>query len=87
MLKLLRFLLAEKFASLCPSREGNGCGKRFVRFLKENLLWVRAFRTVEEMTRHFINFQCIYNEDSIIPAAIKPRLRSDMNNFRPGLDC
>jgi putative transposase len=29
--------------------EGNGCAERFVRVLKENLLWVRRFDTVEEL--------------------------------------
>ena len=28
--------------------EGNGCAERFIRTLKENLLWVRSFATVEE---------------------------------------
>jgi len=27
--------------------EGNGCAERFIRTLKENLLWVRRFETVE----------------------------------------
>ena len=30
---------------------GNGCAERFIRTLKENLLWVRTFRTVEELGR------------------------------------
>ena len=29
--------------------EGNGCAERFIRPLKENLLWVRTFATVEEL--------------------------------------
>jgi hypothetical protein len=29
--------------------EGNGCAERFIRTLKENLLWVRTFETVEEL--------------------------------------
>ena len=29
--------------------EGNRCAERFIRVLKENLLWVRRFDTVEEL--------------------------------------
>src|SRR5215212_2509569 len=29
--------------------EGNGCAERFIRTLKENLLWVRDFDTVEDL--------------------------------------
>ena len=29
--------------------EGNGVAERFIRTLKEQVLWVRAFRTVEEL--------------------------------------
>jgi hypothetical protein len=29
--------------------ECNGCAERFIRTLKENLLWVRHFKTIEEL--------------------------------------
>ena len=29
--------------------EGNGCAERFIRTLKENLLWVRCFATIEDL--------------------------------------
>jgi putative transposase len=29
--------------------EGNGCVERFIRTLKENLLWVRRFDTIEDL--------------------------------------
>jgi hypothetical protein len=29
--------------------EGNGCAERFIRTLKEYLLWVRSFATVAEL--------------------------------------
>jgi transposase InsO family protein len=40
-------------ASLSLVREppGNGVAERFIRTLKENLLWVRTFKTVEEVRR------------------------------------
>jgi putative transposase len=42
--------------------EGNGCAERFIRTLKENLLWVRTFRTVEELRLALIAFRQAYNE-------------------------
>jgi transposase InsO family protein len=42
--------------------EGNGCAERFIRTLKENLLWVRTFRTVEELRLALIDFRRTYNE-------------------------
>lgn len=42
--------------------EGNGCAERFIRTLKENLLWVRTFRTVEELRLALIDFRQTYNE-------------------------
>ena len=29
--------------------QGNGCAERFIRQLKENLLWIRRFATIEEL--------------------------------------
>ena len=29
--------------------EGNGVAERFIRTLKENLLWLRSFETIEEL--------------------------------------
>ena len=50
--------------------EGNGCAERFIRTLKENpassagqaLLWVRTFRTVEELRLALLAFKQTYNE-------------------------
>ena len=46
--------------------EGNGCAERFIRTLKENLLWVRTFETVEELRLAVLEFRKIYNEQWII---------------------
>ncbi len=46
--------------------EGNGCAERFVRILKENLLWVKTFATVEELRVALQEFRRIYNETWII---------------------
>jgi putative transposase len=58
--------------------EGNGCAERFIRTLKENLLWVRDFATVEELRLALLAFRRRYNESWILerhgyrtPAAIR----------------
>ena len=45
----LRFLGIESSPAFVRAPEGNGCAERFIRTLKENLLWVRSFGTVEEL--------------------------------------
>jgi putative transposase len=42
--------------------EGNGVAERFIRTLKENLLWVRAFNTVEELSLALQEFKRTYNQ-------------------------
>jgi hypothetical protein len=41
--------------------EGNGCAERFIRTLKENLLWVRTFDTIEQLRHALIEFREVYN--------------------------
>jgi putative transposase len=40
--------------------------ERFIRTLKENLLWLTTFRTVEELRLALIDFRQIYNEHWLI---------------------
>ena len=42
--------------------EGNGVAERFIRTLKENLLWVRSFETIEELRLALLAFKRTYNE-------------------------
>src|SRR3954466_14022154 len=42
----IRFLGIESSPAFVREPEGNGCAERFIRTLKENLLWVRRFETV-----------------------------------------
>ncbi len=37
--------------------EGNGCAERFIRTLKENLLWVHTFQTVEQLRLALLDFK------------------------------
>jgi len=46
--------------------EGNGCAERFIRTLKENLLWVRTFQTIEELRQALLVFREIYNTTWLI---------------------
>ena len=46
--------------------EGNGCAERFIRTLKENLLWVRRFTSIEELRQALHAFKDAYNRTWII---------------------
>jgi len=46
--------------------EGNGCIERFFRTLKEQLLWVRHFRNVEELRLALVEFRHSYNRNWLI---------------------
>jgi putative transposase len=62
----IRFLGIESSPAFVREPEGNGCAERFIRTLKENLLWVRRFNTVEELRLALIAFRQIYNQSWII---------------------
>jgi putative transposase len=64
--KELRFLGIESSPAFVREPEGNGCAERFIRTLKENLLWVRRFETVEELRLALIAFRQTYNHAWII---------------------
>lgn len=46
--------------------EGNGCIERFFRTLKEQLLWVRHFSTIEELRHALLAFKETYNREWLI---------------------
>jgi transposase InsO family protein len=62
----LRFLGIESSPAFIRAPEGNGCAERFIRTLKETLLWVRAFDTVEELRRALLEFRETYNSTWLI---------------------
>ena len=64
--KELRFLGIESSPAFVRAPEGNGCAERFIRTLKENLLWVRTFDTVEELRRALLEFRETYNATWLI---------------------
>ena len=46
--------------------EGNGCIERFFRTLKEPLLWLRHFGTIEELRQALLTFKEAYNREWLI---------------------
>lgn len=62
----LRFLGARSSPAFVREPEGNGCAERFIRTLKENLLWVRSFTTVEELRQALLAFKDLYNRTLLI---------------------
>jgi putative transposase len=62
----LRFLGITSSPAFVREPEGNGCAERFIRTLKENLLWLTTFDTVEELRLALHAFQRRYNETWLI---------------------
>ena len=58
----LTFLGITSSPAFVREPEGNGCAERFIRTLKENLLWLKTFDTVEELRLALHAFQRQYNE-------------------------
>ena len=46
--------------------EGNGCAERFIRTLKEQLLWIETFATVEELRLALVAFKQRYNDQWLV---------------------
>jgi putative transposase len=62
----VRFLGIASSPAFVREPEGNGCAERFIRTLKENLLWVRPFATVEELRLALQAFKETYDRTWII---------------------
>jgi transposase InsO family protein len=62
----LRFLGIQSSPAFVREPEGNGCAERFIRTLKENLLWVSRFASIEELRLALQTFKEIYNQTWII---------------------
>ena len=57
----MRFLGIGSSPAFVRAPEGNGCAERFVRTLKENLLWIKTFDTLEELRLALLAFRETYN--------------------------
>ena len=62
----IRFLGMESSPAFVRQPEGNGCIERFFRTLKEQLLWVRHFRDLEELRQALVEFRDRYNREWLI---------------------
>lgn len=79
----IRFLGIAISPAFVRAPEGNGCAERVIRTLKENLLWVRTFETVEELRQALLEFRDVYNETWLLerhgfmsPNAVRARALS-----------
>lgn len=62
----IRFLGIESSPAFVRQPEGNGCIERFFRTLKEQLLWIRHFRDLDELRTALIEFRNRYNHQWIL---------------------
>jgi putative transposase len=76
----LDFLGIESSPAFVRAPEGNGCAERFIRTLKENLLWVQTFETIEQLRQALLAFRdtdnatwLIERHGFIAPAAFRQR--------------
>ena len=60
------FFGIENSPSFVREPEGNGVAERFIRTLKENLLWVRSFDTIEALRLALLEFKRTYNEQWLL---------------------
>ncbi len=74
----LRFLGITSSPAFVREPEGNGCAERFIRTLKEQLLWIEHFETVEALRLALLTFKDRYNREWLIerhghrpPAAVR----------------
>ena len=77
----IRFLGIVSSPAFVREPEGNGCIERFFKTLKEQLLWVRHFRSIPELVRALQDFRALYNQHCLIerlgfqsPAQARQRL-------------
>jgi transposase InsO family protein len=81
----IAFLGIAASPSFVREPEGNGVAEHFIRTLKENLLWVRTFNTVEELRLALLEFASWYNTQWLVarhghrtPAQVRADQQSTM---------
>jgi transposase InsO family protein len=80
----LRFLGIASSPAFVREPEGNGCAERFIRTLKEQLLWIERFDSIEALRLALLAFKDRYNTAWLIerhghqtPAAIRAAFAAD----------
>jgi transposase InsO family protein len=58
----IEFLGIQSSPAFVRAPEGNGCVERTIRTLKEQLLWMKTFDTVEQLRRALLEWAELYNE-------------------------
>jgi transposase InsO family protein len=81
----LRFLGIASSPAFVREPEGNGCAERFIRTLKEQLLWIERFDSVEALRLALLTFKDRYNREWLIerhshqtPAAVRAAFAADV---------
>ena len=81
----LHFLGSSSSPAFVREPEGNGCAERFIRTLKEQLLWVERFATVEALRQALLAFRDRYNHEWLIgrhrhrsPAAVREAFATEV---------
>ena len=64
--KEIAFLGIESSPAFVRAPEGNGCAERFIRTLKENLLWLQHFEAIEDLRQALLVFREVYNTTWLI---------------------
>ena len=62
----LRFLGMDSSPSFVRAPEGNGCIERFWRTLKEQLLWIHSYATLDDLNQALQEFRDLYNHQWLI---------------------
>jgi putative transposase len=82
----IAFLGIEASPSFVRQPEGNGVAERFIRTLKENLLWVQCFETIEDLRLALLEFAAWYNTHWLVarhghrtPAQVRADQQPTMN--------
>ncbi len=69
--------------------EGNGVAERFIRTLKENLLWVKTFETIEQLRAELVAFARRYNETWLVARhgyKTPAQVRAEQTTPQPAID-
>ena len=64
--KELKFLGITSSPAFVREPEGNGCAERFIRTLKEQLLWTRTFKDISELRTALKEFKFRFNSEWLV---------------------